>query len=43
LFSVNPNYIEEIKSLLKENNLEPFTIPIGKMISKTDKAVKIEK
>lgn len=43
LFSVNPNHIEEIKSLLKENNLEPFTIPIGKMISKTDKAVKIEK
>ncbi len=43
LFSVNPNYIEEIKSLLKENNLEPFTTPIGKMISKTDKAVKIEK
>jgi len=43
LFSVNPNYIEEIKSLLKENSLEPFTTPIGKMISKKDKAVKIEK
>jgi selenide,water dikinase len=43
LFSVNQNYLEEIKSLLKENNLEPFTIPIGKMISKTDKVVKIEK
>ena len=42
LFSVNKNYLEEIKLLLIEHNLEQFTTPIGKMISKTDKAVKIE-
>jgi selenide,water dikinase len=43
LFSVNPNSINEIILLLKENRLKDFITPIGKMIKKEEKVIRVEK
>lgn len=37
LFAVDENAVEEVKNLLKENSLEDFAEPIGKMKELTDK------
>ena len=39
LFAVNEIAVKEVQSLLKENKLENFTEPIGRMINASDKAV----
>jgi len=43
LFSVKPNSINEIIALLKENNLNNFIAPIGKMTKKEEKVIRVEK
>lgn len=43
LFSVTPAAVEEVKDLLKKNGLENFITPIGKMIKKEEKVIRIEK
>lgn len=43
LFSVHPNSINEIIILLQENGLENFITPIGKMIKKEEKVIRVEK
>ena len=43
LFSVKEGYKDEIVSLLKEFGLNDFTEPIGKFISKGDKAIEVKK
>lgn len=43
LFSVDPNSIDEILLLLRENGLENFITPIGKMIKKEEKVIRVEK
>jgi selenide,water dikinase len=39
LIAVDPNAVEVVKNLLKENNLENFAIPIGRMKELADKTV----
>lgn len=43
LFSVKPDSVNEIITLLKENGLENFITPIGKMIKKEEKVIRVEK
>jgi selenide,water dikinase len=43
LFSVKPDSLNEIVALLKESGLENFIIPIGKMIKKEEKVIRVEK
>ena len=43
LFTINPNSLNEIILLLKENGLENFITPIGKMIKKEEKVIRVEK
>ena len=43
LFSVKEGFKDEIVSLLKEFGLNDFTEPIGKFISKGDKAIEVKK
>lgn len=43
LFSVDPNSINEVIVLLQENGLENFITPIGKMIKKEEKVIRVEK
>ncbi|MBA3682046.1 MAG: selenide, water dikinase SelD [Bacteroidetes bacterium] len=43
LFSVSENEIESVISLLKENGLADFIAPIGKMIKKEEKVIKVKK
>ncbi|MDO9000687.1 MAG: selenide, water dikinase SelD [Bacteroidota bacterium] len=43
LFTVSPESLDEIKNLLKENGLEKFIIPIGEMIKKEEKVIRVEK
>jgi selenide,water dikinase len=42
LFAVNENDVDEVKSLLAQNNLEDFITPIGRMTSKTEKTVVVK-
>ena len=42
LFSVNENSIDEVQELLKKNGLEKFIQPIGKMILKEEKTIRVE-
>jgi selenide,water dikinase len=42
LFSVKESGLPEIKKLFKENNLEMYSEPIGKMIAKTEKVILIK-
>jgi selenide, water dikinase len=42
LIAVDENAVEEVKLLLKENGLENFTIPIGKMKDLADKTVFVQ-
>lgn len=43
LFTINPNSLNEITNLLKENGLENFVTPIGKIIKKEAKVIRVEK
>ena len=43
LFSVKPDSVNEIITLLKEYGLEKFITPIGKMIKKEEKVIRVEK
>jgi len=43
LFSVSPNAVNSVITVLKENDLADFTEPIGKMIKKEEKAIKVIK
>jgi len=43
LFSVKPDSVNEIITLLKENGLENFITPIGKMVKKEEKVIRVEK
>lgn len=43
LFSVKPDSVNEIIALLKENGLEKFITPIGKMVKKEEKVIRVEK
>lgn len=43
LFSADPNSINEVIILLQENGLENFITPIGKMIKKEEKVIRVEK
>ena len=42
LFSVNENSVVEVQELLKKNGLEKFMQPIGKMILKEEKTIRVE-
>lgn len=42
LFSVKSGALAEVKSLLIENGLADFTVPIGKMIKKEEKVIRLE-
>jgi selenide, water dikinase len=41
LFSVSENEIESVITLLKENGLHDFITPVGKMIKKEEKVIKV--
>lgn len=43
LFSVNPDHISEVKKLLEEEGLKEFCEPIGKMIKKEEKTIRVER
>ncbi|MBA2614087.1 MAG: selenide, water dikinase SelD [Bacteroidetes bacterium] len=43
LFSVTPAAVEQVIELLKNNGLQNFIAPIGKMIKKEEKVIRIEK
>ena len=42
LFSVTESAVEEVRSILKENGLERFSDPIGKMIKKEEKTILVK-
>lgn len=42
LFSVNPNALEEVVALLKQNGLENFIEPIGEFVAKKEKAIEVK-
>lgn len=42
LFSVNPNALEEVVALLKQNGLEDFIEPIGEFVAKKEKAIEVK-
>lgn len=42
LFSVNENSVEEVKKLLRDNQLADFTEPIGKMIALEEKTIQVK-
>ena len=42
LFSVKMSAFNDIKSLLVDNGLADFTVPIGKMIKKEEKVIRLE-
>jgi selenide, water dikinase len=42
LFSVNNSALDEVKKLLVENGLENFSNPIGKMLKKEEKVIRLE-
>jgi selenide,water dikinase len=42
LFSVNENSVAEVQTLLQQNGLENFMQPIGKMVTKEEKTIRVE-
>ncbi len=42
LFTVNESSIDEVQNLLQQNGLENFMQPIGKMIGKEEKTIRVE-
>ena len=42
LFSVNPNALEEVIALLKQNGLDNFIEPIGEFVAKKEKAIEVK-
>ncbi len=41
LIAVDENAVEEVKNILKENGLEKFAQPVGKLVAKTNKFVSV--
>jgi hypothetical protein len=41
MFTVKPEALQEMIDYLKNNNLEDFSAPIGKITSKKDKRISI--
>lgn len=41
LIAVAPDALEQVQNTLRENRLENFTTPVGKMISKTEKTITV--
>jgi len=42
LFSVNPNALEEVVALLKQNGLEDFIEPIGVFVARKEKTIEVK-
>jgi selenide,water dikinase len=42
LFSVNENSVAEVQTLLQQSGLENFMQPIGKMVAKEEKTIRVE-
>ena len=42
LIAVNENAVEGVKNILKENGLEKFIVPVGRLVEKNEKFVTVE-
>ena len=42
LFSVNPNALDKVVALLKQNGLDNFIEPIGVFVAKKEKAIEVK-